>query len=742
MINNLFNINGEYVKFYITTNSNIPAILKNSGSIVIYNDKNNLLSNQLLNTSYALNYIYIGNEIIASGFGLSSIELRNKAEQIAVNYDDRQLYIDSYIDKFSYDITYLENTTLRITSNISSTCITSFENEKFLTKNLLFNTINSKYKEAIIEDEKTTIEYFVISNPKNYYNKYGVTAEQISIANDTASQNVITYSNEPIKLPIGAKIKSFKKEFKIKLNDESGIYFDNFLMYAYLPQEICVSNSFNDKKYQYNKINNILSYTSNINDFTIKKDYSNIISDNTKEQFYVKEGLTYLTYNMLIQTKGTGNDKLSYYTFYDSKLNTYTLSKENAILPHALELNPIIIEGCPVLYSYQCNTDEESISFANNLAYGAYGEMTLLEDITKLTIKSTTYTLYLGLPENSFIDEIYYIDNDSNTKINITGMFVDLDINNPFKKYPYIKDNNNYEYMNYKIYSLNYINNDTFGNDLDIYIKTSNNILSKSNNNITDDITPDIYKWTTIQNENYMVNNWISCKSSNNKNTFLNLIGENKKYYTKNDVIFNNPFKYWDKLYNLIEFDELSNKYINLIDTKLNLTINSEYLIIPKEYAEKCQFIYNNEIFSLNNLINNKYIELNKFKKLDSEYYKIRASGIINSIVYNEYIYLSKTVINIDELYNKLIHNGYVLDSSSMVINKQIKDIKYIYLPYNYKLQINYKNESKELKEIKLLSVNTMDISITKYTLYTLHDYNLYDQNQEIEIHITKYINI
>ena len=36
----LLNLNGEYVKLYVTTNQTLPKLLKNSGSLVVFHDIN------------------------------------------------------------------------------------------------------------------------------------------------------------------------------------------------------------------------------------------------------------------------------------------------------------------------------------------------------------------------------------------------------------------------------------------------------------------------------------------------------------------------------------------------------------------------------------------------------------------------------------------------------------------------------------------------------------------------------
>ena len=739
MENNLLNINGEYVKFYITTNSNIPYILKNSGSIVIYHDKNNALSNGLIPFSYSLNYIYLGNEIIASGYGLSNIDLRNKSEEIAVNYDERQNEINTYFSEVKNDISYLYNNILTYNGNLQYTYITTYDNT-ISTDEYLFNTVNAKYKEAEIVNEKTIITYYSISDPANLYKFYNEIAFNVDINDYSTLNTVISYSNEPIKLPIGAKINSFTKEFTVKLNDESGIYSHNSLSYSFLSQEDCVLNpNFENINYKESFITLSLEEISQINLYEIKYNYSPIINGLLYNQFYVKEGLTYLASQMNIRTIGTQNNKLSYYSYFDTKTNTNVLSKENSILPHTLTLHPIIIEGCPTLYSYQSKTPNESISFIEDgLMFGGYGDRTLLEDITKLQISKDTYILYFALPYNTIIEEIYYIDYSSNCKINITGTIVDLHIQNPIKKYPYnINQNTNdnnaaYPCYDYKFYMLKY-NDDVFGNDMTIYIKTSNIDLTSYNTQITNEITPNILTWTSVQNENYLLTNWIKCKTHKNDNTLFNLLGITKKYYTYNDKVFEDPITYWESLNDLIYME--NGNYKNLINNDLNLDINSNVLIIPNEYVTTCQFVlsnYNDNTNVVTTHINDNSWEkdIYVFNKLDSQYCKLISKKYnIVSIVYNDYILIDKNYIgDINTLYTALLNNGKILESHNIYEKININDLEgYIYLPYDYKLSITYKSNNNII-EIKFNQLKTLNLGPKDYNIYQINEFNYIKQ--------------
>lgn len=72
-------INGEYVKLYVTTNSTLPKLLKNTGSLIVYHQSSDLNSIK--------NSLYLGNELIAGGYGFVDDDKRKHAEEILPAFD-------------------------------------------------------------------------------------------------------------------------------------------------------------------------------------------------------------------------------------------------------------------------------------------------------------------------------------------------------------------------------------------------------------------------------------------------------------------------------------------------------------------------------------------------------------------------------------------------------------------------------------------------------------------------------
>ena len=104
----LNNINGEYVKFYYTTNSILPQTLKRTGAIIIYDNKSFHNPINSYDTSY--NSIYLGGELIMGGIGFGDIKSKEKAVTILGEWDDLKNTVDVNFKDLSNQIKHLLNT--------------------------------------------------------------------------------------------------------------------------------------------------------------------------------------------------------------------------------------------------------------------------------------------------------------------------------------------------------------------------------------------------------------------------------------------------------------------------------------------------------------------------------------------------------------------------------------------------------------------------------------------------------
>ena len=80
-MNDINKFNDQYLKCIITKYSSaINGTLANSGALIVYHPK----SEQTINK----NYLYLGNEFLASGWGFLCKDMRDKAEHIVKTYAD------------------------------------------------------------------------------------------------------------------------------------------------------------------------------------------------------------------------------------------------------------------------------------------------------------------------------------------------------------------------------------------------------------------------------------------------------------------------------------------------------------------------------------------------------------------------------------------------------------------------------------------------------------------------------
>ena len=86
--NTLSRFNGEYLKCIVTTHSGMIEALKNKGALIIYQTKEN-------NT--LRNYVYLGNEFLASGYGFKSKDELTTAEYIVKSYEKDNKEINNHL---------------------------------------------------------------------------------------------------------------------------------------------------------------------------------------------------------------------------------------------------------------------------------------------------------------------------------------------------------------------------------------------------------------------------------------------------------------------------------------------------------------------------------------------------------------------------------------------------------------------------------------------------------------------
>lgn len=791
----LNNINGEYVKFYYTTNSILPQTLKRTGAIVIYDNKN--FHTEKIN-SYDLSYnsIYLGGELIIGGIGFSDLTSREKAIKILGEWDGFKTYTESKFDELSYSILNALNVDLSQTNaKISGDNLIDVNDKKeFYINQTIFDTIESQYKPAEILDEENEIKYFELGN----------------YAQHTGKITVSSHNNEPINLPIGARVHSVSKKVKIKLNDDTLSYLSgSYIYYNGKNWTDFLNNSYN------NGLNVISPTDSKTDIFNIEltHEYGN------NDEYYVSENENQkiLTYNSLWFT-GTdlNNDKiikeLSYYNVFKptNKVEKMGIkSIKNVVLEHRHLLNDIIINPQPFIFYYNYfpnknDNDIDTYTIFNN------GDRKILSDkIIDILIKTGSTKFIFGIPKDYIINNIYYYENYNNIKVktNITSLFVKLGITelndvqknkvktsfiNLYANEEYILDeqlNSDNRYCEYDFYSIDFGTNEKFNTDVRIYIEFDNfpykniSLLSKEDIidsnadpntefNLNFDKQNGTNNWMMLHNDMYLSSNWLSGIDTSNYN---NILGYKLKYLQISlddyDKTFNNSFnennlkKYYNNPKYSHEIDVFN------IDTrdyyKYNIKLNNyPYLIIDESFNESI-YIYDktdeNDYNRLDIKLKHKYIgnyiftkfyELNfneyNLDNIDFELLKFISFDIVDTSKINRNDYISNKKLKLHELkYKFLTQSGNNLindlnngENDNYVVNNYF--IPEDFALHEYKLFSNLKNKLSENDNLGKYSLYMIiPRSIPLNIKFNYKQYNTTDEtNPEIENFTTNYIYI
>lgn len=146
---NFVKINGEYVKFYATTNSALPNVLKNTGALVVTKDEDDRKS------------LYLANHFIASGMGFKDEDVTKYYEEWAGHkYSQEKRDLTYVLDSLTGSI---YNTNRKISDYV-------------LTEGGVINhTFLNTYKDHINSDYAVTVDEFAKMQKKPKYDDLKIT---------------------------------------------------------------------------------------------------------------------------------------------------------------------------------------------------------------------------------------------------------------------------------------------------------------------------------------------------------------------------------------------------------------------------------------------------------------------------------------------------------------------------------------------------------------------------------------
>ena len=367
----MININGEYIKFYATTNSNIPELLKDSGAMVWYQDE-----------AKGKNYLIINNNVIASGFGFNTADNLNNLTYIATTYNDIYNYLDS---AYAYISNSLYNNVNTLQQNINN-IIPIIKNSDLSNAYVMSNNATiplsylpalqpAKYKDAELQNIKMNISY------------------QYPFNGETGKIDLNNIGNAAIDLPIGTTITTSYFSATILSNDSGGV--------DKCGSAVLLNNV---------DITTIEQSIANINTPNITSDVKTPEEGAILNQRTILKDTVTLSSYMYASVLGTPISDKYLYPYISMGNSLGWKSKENVILPHNLFSETKTASINPVYFSLYKNISDGNITDPTTYKICKIKENNIID----IHLTSSTNGHYILIPDNYFIVRAYHFYNLNN----------------------------------------------------------------------------------------------------------------------------------------------------------------------------------------------------------------------------------------------------------------------------------------------------------------------------------------
>lgn len=565
----ILNINGQYIKFFVTTNATLPAILKNSGSAVVHHN---------VNTDY--NSIWLGGELIAGGWGFVK-QIHDVLERIAGVYDsdiksiiakeahDYKYLIDRY-DQIIYGVdhdkwnlnNYLQNSGEYADAS-NTYIITSLadlggdSNIKIKMSQLPLLLRKAEYSDISFHDFKYTVSF------KNGLTKY----------NDT-----IVSTSPDIELPVNSMITCIEVDFIADFNDSSGInqIIMNLLQYEEKVNVLENSGYYKTNVVQYDTSFSRIFDSATFTQIDTNEIVTNELGDNWSSIIYNIENETNTIYYSNYVLGSSNQVKYKVILYYADEVNLSAGKLTYKVLPGKHQLVELVgavnatskenlkeiskDEDGTILYDTinAIGYHNKSICNVNIIGYEvgymfrtpniptvineelAMATKTKLKDIMDFhLVPAKNDYICLVLPAWYKIKAINRINKDTLEEFNYTGFFVEIDkcyteqsslyvTNNPYNYN--IENVANWYYGAYKskIYIANITDKANNYCDFrvyteineseieDLYVSTKYNDVQVTHNIISENIS----ELFTIPDENFNETHWVNANSFKDENQF------------------------------------------------------------------------------------------------------------------------------------------------------------------------------------------------------------------------------
>lgn len=461
---------GQYLKCVVTQYKATINVLKKSGTLIVYQPQNE-----------NVNYLYLGDELLASGFGVSTIEKRDILEDVADRYYDDYSYLTTYIDlSFAYtssevdDLYAYLNNYIRKDGSVNMTTI-DYWDDKYMTyktanlRDIIFTGPEAEYDDAKLENQKSII-YTI--NDVLY-----------------SSNDEITY------MPIGCGISYITKNIEISKNDSGGV--------DMIDVNISYYDAHHNMSYKHS-MQNIAGRLLDNGLYNIR--YTNRYDNRNYEYYVANEGINDVISNINLAISQTEDKK--YYPDLAEK-DIYVYSESNLIKNHSLSIPGIKIWGLhSIFYNYGIDSIENVNLYSSNFI--DQNRIMIDSDILTFDIPKDQKYLNILVPSHYIITKLEFLDYSTYKTYNWTGSLLCA----------LYKDNNNLmkigKYMEspYDIYRIVFSNGITNNGKIILHInKISNEYTITTNDSIISDRTLVIENNYVLTDEDYNSMYWIDCKT-------------------------------------------------------------------------------------------------------------------------------------------------------------------------------------------------------------------------------------
>ena len=339
MDTNILKVNGEYVKFYVTTNSTMPRVLRNTGALTVVHHEADSYNDEQYNE------MYLGNNFLASGYGVSSVQAKNMYNR----------YGAAYLD----DLTYLEYRLKELDAAYAYATQYTTDMLNYITKNYIGNAGDTTNAHIVLDGEMLSLGYIRdLFEPADYddlevveFKAYLTYSYCDVLGNDI--ENSVTYcyalDNLTFSLPYGAKVGTFNMTFKTYNNTTDG--------FSSISGDYYTNNGTLNSYMMFGDAINQISTTES--EYAVTIDFDDMGSEYA---YLIKDTDNYIIRNLSF----TNNGSTTYipYPKIAAKGGNIT-SYENIIKPYVLQMD-VDVKG--VDYMYVLESQITAVSELNNMS--------------------------------------------------------------------------------------------------------------------------------------------------------------------------------------------------------------------------------------------------------------------------------------------------------------------------------------------------------------------------------------